>query len=261
MDILAGLNPQQKEAVTYSGGPLLVLAGAGSGKTKVLTHRAAWLIQQNKYPVSSILLLTFTNKAAREMKERIIKLIGTAPTLSGTFHSFCLRLLKMDGSPIGVEKNFIIYDDIDSKDAIKDIILELNLDPHAYNPNAIAGIISDSKNNMLSPLQYAEFAKNEFQENVFKIYREYEKFLAESNALDFDDLLIKAVQLLDKTPTVRQKWQQILNHIFVDEWQDTNKIQYKLTRLLVGAKEQLTAVGDASQSIYSWRGADYRNIN
>jgi DNA helicase II / ATP-dependent DNA helicase PcrA len=261
MDILADLNPQQKEAVTYRGGPLLVLAGAGSGKTKVLTHRAAFIITEEKVPPSSILLLTFTNKASKEMKERISKLIGTTPTLSGTFHSFCVRLLRMDGMHIGIEKNFVIYDDADTKDAIRDIMEELGLDPRTYNPNGIASQISDAKNNLLSPNQYAEFAKTDFQETVFKIYSKYEKYLAQSNALDFDDLLIKAVQVLDKNPIVRGKWQNLLHHVFVDEWQDTNKIQYKLTRLLVGSKEHLTAVGDASQSIYSWRGADYKNIN
>lgn len=258
--LLEGLNKEQLEAVTYDGGPLLVLAGAGSGKTRVLTHRAAWFIETKRANPSNVLLLTFTNKAAREMKERIAKLVQYPPTLSGTFHSFCVRVLKVDGKEIGIDRNFVIYDDNDSKEAIKDIILDMNLPSESYQPASILGQISDAKTNMVSPTEYANLARSEFGEKVAKIYQAYEKYLAEANALDFDDLLVKAVKLLQEIPLVRSKWQTLLTHILVDEWQDTNKLQYKLVKLILGPHQNLTAVGDASQSIYSWRGADYRNI-
>lgn len=259
--LLSGLNRQQKEAVTYRNGPLLVLAGAGSGKTKVLTHRVAWLIDQKRISAENVLLLTFTNKAAAEMKERVFTLTEEEPAFAGTFHSFCVRILRISGGQIGIPKNFLIYDNQDTKEAIKDIIGDLNLNTEGYKANAIAAQISQAKSQMLTPTQYAEFAKGEWQETVFKIFVNYEKYLNEVGALDFNDLLLKAVKLLEDNPDTCKKWQEKLTHTFVDEWQDTNKIQYKLTQLIVGDKENITAVGDASQSIYSWRGADYRNIN
>jgi DNA helicase-2/ATP-dependent DNA helicase PcrA len=258
-NLLEGLNSRQQEAVTYEGS-LLILAGAGSGKTKVLTHRAAWFVEAKGIKPHNILLLTFTNKAAREMKERITNLVRIPPTLSGTFHSFCVRLLRIDGHEVGIDKNYVIYDDTDRKEVIKDILLKLNLPLESYNPSAIANQISEAKTNMITPTQFAAIVNGEFQEKVLAIYTEYEKYLHECNALDFDDLLLKTVLVLDTKPSVREKWQNLLTHILVDEWQDTNKIQYKLTKLLVGPSENLTAVGDASQSIYSWRGADYHNI-
>ncbi len=266
MDILPDLNKDQRQAVTYPKSPLLVLAGAGSGKTKVLTHRAAWFISQG-IPSNEILLLTFTNKAATEMKERMEKLIAGLPAShanslwAGTFHSFCVKLLRIDGKEIGISPDFVIYDDSDQKDVIKEVLADFNLSEDSYNPAAIANIISSSKNKMLNALAFGENAQTDFDEKVFKIFTSYEKLLTEINALDFDDLLNKTVKLLEEKPQVRAKWQQKLTHILVDEWQDTNKIQYHLTKLLVGQTGNLTCVGDASQSIYSWRGADYRNIN
>jgi len=259
--LLSELNPQQKEAVTYSGKLLLILAGAGSGKTKVLTHRLAWMINQEIASPEDCLLLTFTNKAAGEMKQRVKNLIGQVPGFAGTFHSFCAKVLRVDGIKIGIPKGFIIYDAQDQKDAIKQIITSLNYDDQKLSVPAIATTISDAKNQMLSPTQYAEFVKSDFQEAVFKIYIEYEKFLKEIGALDFDDLLIKTVKLFQEDKQTLNKWQQILTHIFVDEWQDTNKIQYLLIKLLITPQSYLTTVGDAAQSIYSWRGADYKNIN
>jgi DNA helicase-2/ATP-dependent DNA helicase PcrA len=259
--LLSELNPQQKEAVTFNGKLLLILAGAGSGKTKVLTHRLAWMINQEIAKPEDCLLLTFTNKAAGEMKERVKNLIGQIPGFAGTFHSFCAKVLRIDGVKIGIPKGFIIYNDQDQKDAIKQIITNLNYDDQKLIIPAIAATISDVKNQMLSPTQYAEFVKSDFQEAVFKIYIEYEKFLKEIGALDFDDLLIKTVKLFQEDKTTLNKWKQKLTHIFVDEWQDTNKIQYLLVKLLVTPQSYLTTVGDASQSIYSWRGADFRNIN
>ncbi|HJX46133.1 MAG TPA: UvrD-helicase domain-containing protein [Patescibacteria group bacterium] len=259
--LLKNLNKFQKEAVTYEGGHLLVLAGAGSGKTRVLTFRTAWLIDSKKVRPENILLLTFTNKAAGEMKERVAKLTSQKPSFAGTFHSFCAKVLRIDGQALGIPKDFIIYDDEDTKEAIKEILDNLNLPVDSYKPPVIASQISDAKNNMLTPSQFAEFIRSEFQEKVFKIYMEYEKLLQKIGALDFDDLLLKTVSLFDKDINVLSKWQDSLTHILVDEWQDTNKIQYKLTKQLVGNRGNITAVGDASQSIYMWRGADYRNIN
>lgn len=259
--LLIGLNKEQEESVIYEGGPLLVLAGAGSGKTKVLTHRVAWFLSQKKINPENALLLTFTNKAASEMKDRISLLCGSVPPFSGTFHSFCVKLLRFDGEKIGIPKNFLIYDAEDQKETVKEILQKLNLPTEAYNPGSILSAISDAKNQMIGPEEYAEIAKGDWGEAVTKVYTSYAQTLKEIGALDFDDLLIKAVVLLKEAPQVREKWQKRLTHIFVDEWQDTNKIQYALTRLLVGDNKNLTVVGDASQSIYSWRGADFRNIN
>ena len=239
----------------------MVLAGAGSGKTKVLTHRVAYFISKGLIKPENALLLTFTNKAANEMKERIFKLTeGNSPT-TGTFHSFCAKILRIDGEHIGIPKNFIIYDDSDQKEEVKEIMERLNISTDQYNPASILNGIGEAKNQMLSPAEYINFVRGEWQEVAAKVYIEYERALKEIGALDFDDLLIKTVTLFKEIPEVLQKWQNRLTHIFVDEWQDTNKIQYALTKLLVGKGNNITAVGDASQSIYSWRGADYRNIN
>lgn len=253
MNLLESLNEDQIKAVTSPADKLLVLAGAGSGKTRVLTHRAAWFLKEQKINPAQILLLTFTNKAASEMKERIYNLIQEIPSYSGTFHSFCVKLLRIEGEKIGIPRDFVIYDEADRKDVIKDILVDMNLSADSYSPGAIAAAISDSKNNMLPP--------SDVNEKVFSIYAAYEKSLKEAGALDFDDLLLKAVELFDGEPMALSRWQQRLTHILVDEWQDTNKVQYRLTKLLTGKDGNLTAVGDASQSIYSWRGADFRNIN
>ncbi|QQG47730.1 MAG: UvrD-helicase domain-containing protein [Candidatus Woesebacteria bacterium] len=240
---------------------LLVLAGAGSGKTRVLVYRAAYFILNKNINPHKILLLTFTNKAANEMKERIYKLIGNDPPLASTYHSFCVKFLRIEGQIIGILPNFIIYDDSDQKSLIKEIIDDLDLPEESYQMGLIQNQLGDLKNQMLTPLQYAEIVQGDFQETLFKIYNLYEKKLKEIGALDFDDLLIKTYNILKENPEVLGKWQNKFSHILVDEWQDTNKIQYQLTKLLVGKNNSLTAVGDASQSIYSWRGADFRNIN
>lgn len=265
--LLDGLNDQQKMAVVYDKGPLLVLAGAGSGKTKVLTHRVAYFIHQGWVKAENCLLLTFTNKAAGEMKKRMAKLLGKAglPAVAlaqaGTFHSFCAKILRMDGRAVGIPPGFLIYDEQDQKDLVKQILNELSLSADSYSPGAILNDISAAKNQMLTPNQYAELVHGDWGEAVFKIYVAYENRLKEIGALDFDDLLIKTVVLFKENPPILKIWQERLTHLFVDEWQDTNKIQYLLTKLLVGKRKNITAVGDASQSIYSWRGADFRNIN
>lgn len=239
----------------------MVLAGAGSGKTKVLTHRVAYFIGENLIKPENALLLTFTNKAAAEMKERILTLTNGNSPMTGTFHSFCAKILRIDGESIGVPKNFIIYDEVDQKESVKEIMDTLNISTDQYAPSSILNGISEAKNQMLAPAEYANFVRSDWQEIASKVYFEYEKNLKEIGALDFDDLLIKTVNLYHEVPEILDKWQRKLTHVFVDEWQDTNKIQYVLTKLLVGRRENITAVGDASQSIYSWRGADYRNIN
>ncbi len=259
--LLKSLNKQQRSAVSYSTGPLLILAGAGSGKTRVLTHRAAWFINQKKAAPENILLLTFTNKAAGEMKERIGKLTKHTPGFAGTFHSFCVRILRIDGRAIDVLPNFLIYDQSDQKEAVKEAINNLDLSADSYKPGPIAAQISNAKNQMLKPVQFAELARGDWQEKVFKIWIEYEKILKKADALDFDDLLNQTLVLFDENPQILNKWQNQLTHVLVDEWQDTNKAQYNLTKYIVGKNEHITAVGDASQSIYSWRGADHKNIN
>ena len=252
---IAGLNEQQKQAVIYSNGPLLVLAGAGSGKTKVLTHRVAYFISKGLIKPENALLLTFTNKAASEMKERIVRLLENQPLasshqpLAATFHSFCVKVLRIDGEYIRVPKNFIIYDEQDQKDTVKEIMERLNISVDQYNPASILNGISEAKNQMLTPAEYLNFVKSDWQEIAAKIYVEYEKTLKDIGALDFDDLLIKTVNLYRQVPEILSKWQQRLTHIFVDEWQDTNKIQYVLTKLLVGDRPDITAVGDASQCL------------
>jgi DNA helicase II / ATP-dependent DNA helicase PcrA len=250
------LNKEQQEAVEYTNGPLLVLAGAGSGKTKVLTQRVAYLINKEIVNPENCLVLTFTNKAAKEMKERMGNIdLGFA----GTFHGFCVRVLRVDGEKIGIDRNFLIYDDSDQKDLIKNIVNELGI-KESIKPASILYAISEAKNQMLTPNAYAEVTSGDFGQAVSSVYKAYERKLKEINALDFDDLLIKTV-LAFEVPEVILKWRERIKQIFVDEWQDTNKIQYKLIRLLDGNRGVITAVGDASQSVYSWRGADYRNIN
>ena len=246
--LLKDLNPQQQEAVTHKKGPLLVLAGAGSGKTRVLTYRAVYMIMEKLANPEEILLLTFTNKAADEMKKRISSLVSETPGFAGTFHSFCARILRIDGPAIGIDRNFLIYDSRDTKDAIKSIIDELDIDD-STNPGYAAAVISDAKSQMISPLEYGEIAKGDKQEAIFKIYVNYQRYLKEANALDFDDLLLKAVELFDSSKDILNKWQYRLPYVFVDEWQDTNKIQYKLTRQIVGENRNITAVGDASQCV------------
>ncbi|BCX14489.1 MAG: DNA helicase [Patescibacteria group bacterium] len=260
-NFLEELNEQQKEAVTYQGKSLLVLAGAGSGKTKVLTYRASFLIENKISQPENVLLLTFTNKAAEEMRQRIARLTNKRPYFAGTFHSFCAKILRIDGTNIGISPEFVIYDEEDSKDLIKEIIESKNLPIEFYKPRTILAEISELKNNLIDQAEYFQIAHGEWQENLAYIYQTYQKRLKKANAVDFDDLLIYALDLLKEVPHIKNKWQEKLKFVLVDEWQDTNKIQYLLTKTLVENHQNITAVGDASQSIYSWRGADFRNIN
>ena len=288
--ILTHLNPQQQAAVTHWGSPLLVLAGAGSGKTRVLTHRAAWLIQEKGFEPNNILLMTFTNKAAGEMKERIEKLLwvtgaegvpssarkepsrlrtsdGTSSrqdphTLpwAGTFHSFCALVLRRSGERIGLAGNFVIFDENDQLDIVKQAVIKFGLDKR-IKPQAARHTISQAKNELITPLQYAEYAKGDYQQNVAKIYLEYQRLLKKNDAIDFDDLLVETVKLLKTDQETLEKYRKTFSYILVDEWQDTNKAQYEIVKSLSFKHQNLTVVGDAAQSIYAWRGADYRNIN
>jgi DNA helicase-2/ATP-dependent DNA helicase PcrA len=259
-ELLAKLNSAQRTAVQHEGGPAVVLAGAGSGKTTVLTHRAAWLIQEKGVAAHNIILVTFTNKAAGEMKERIERLTGSSLPFAGTFHSICARILRINGRFVGLDPNFVIYDSDDQMSLIKEIYKEYGFDINAYRPNSVKAVISKAKNELVSVSEFADSAVGEFNVFAAKVYRIYQKKLLEAQAVDFDDLMLKVVQLLQNNETIRKEYQAQFQHVLVDEYQDTNKAQYVLTRLWTEPQNNLYVVGDFSQSIYAWRGADYRNM-
>ena len=264
-DFLKDLNPEQRKAVEYTGGPQLILAGAGSGKTRVLTYKAAYLISQEKYQPGQILMVTFTNKAAQEMKDRIKKLTANLKLTNlphaSTFHSLCAGILRRHGHIIGLSPNFVIYDELDQKQAIKDIMTKLDLSTKLYYPGAVRAYISGAKNELLDAKTYGKIAHGKFQEVVAQVYALYEKLLQKNQAVDFDDLLLFTVKLLTENSEILNFYHRHFKYILVDEYQDTNAAQYALTKLLVSRAHNLCVVGDASQSIYAWRGADYRNIN
>jgi DNA helicase-2/ATP-dependent DNA helicase PcrA len=263
MDILAELNPAQRKAVEAIEGPVLILAGPGSGKTKVITHRVAYLIKVCGVSPHRIMAVTFTNKAAREMVERLHRLIGermVGDLTIGTFHAICARILRQAGRAIGIDPRFVIYDEEDQLSLLKRVIQEVGLDPKQYAPRAIASAISAAKSTMIAPLEYAKSTRSYFEEVVGRVYERYQELLTESNALDFDDLLMKTVQLFRSSPETLSKYQSRYLHILVDEFQDTNLVQYELIRQLGGKRRNICVVGDPDQSIYSWRFADLRNI-
>lgn len=265
-DMTKGLNAAQKKAVLHEGAPLLILAGAGSGKTKTLTHRVAFLVREKNIQPSNILAVTFTNKAAKEMRERLALLLGVdSPDRSffpwmGTFHSICVRLLRFDGEQINIPKNFVIFDESDRLGAVKIAMKELHISEKEFTPRAIASLISSAKNDLVSPEVYAETAQLPLQKQAAVIYPKYESIRRSAAALDFDDLISEAVRLLSEVPEIRKKWQKQFTHILIDEYQDTNASQYKLVKMLLGDNQNICVVGDDWQSIYSWRGADYTNI-
>lgn len=262
MNIYDGLNPAQTQAVAHTDGPLLIMAGAGSGKTKVLTCKIAALLEKGISPYN-ILAITFTNKAATEMRQRVDNMIGEKAKYVwlSTFHSFCARFLRFEIEALGIyKKNFVIYDTADAQTLIKNCLKELNLDEKQYAPYAVQSTISNAKNMMLSPEEFARDAGDFFARKVAEIYDVYQQHLLENNALDFDDLLMLAVKVLKEHSDVREKYQDRFQYILVDEYQDTNGAQYQLTTLLAGKYRNLCVVGDADQSIYGWRGADIRNI-
>jgi len=271
LSFLSQLNPQQREAVETTEGPLLILAGAGSGKTRVITYRIAHLIENLGVMPESILAMTFTNKAAGEMGERVDKLVGglsVAKPLISTFHSFCVRVLRRDiealriqsNPPIGLTKQFVIYDEADQQQVVKSVMRRLGIDDKQVTPRSVLAHISWAKNHMLDPQEVYLQSADPKTERVAQIYAEYKKELAKANALDFDDLLLEAVRLLKAVPSVREYYNRRFHYILVDEYQDTNRPQYELMRLLAGNRRNVCAVGDEDQSIYSWRGADIRNI-
>lgn len=263
---LIGLNSEQARAVTTTEGPLLIQAGAGSGKTKTLTHRIAYIIATNRATPYNILAVTFTNKAAKEMRLRIAGLLGanaddrTFMPYMGTFHSICVRLLRQDGEHIGVPRNFVIFDESDRQTAVKQAIRQLSVDEKSFPPRQVSGLISSAKNDMVSPEEYASFADSPAQEVASKVFPLYEKTLKSAGALDFDDLISKTATLLQKNEAIRNKWRQQFKYVLIDEYQDTNLAQYQLVKLLVGDHKNIAVVGDDWQSIYSWRGADFKNI-
>lgn len=265
-DITHGLNAAQKQAVLHKDAPLLILAGAGSGKTKTLTHRVAYLVREKNIQPSNILAVTFTNKAAKEMRERVAHLLGvhepdrTFFPWMGTFHSICVRLLRFDGEQIKIPKNFVIFDESDRLGAVKIAMKELHLSEKEFAPRAIASLISSAKNDLVSPEEFASVAQLPMQKTAALVYPKYESIRRQAAALDFDDLIGEAVRMLSEVPEIRSKWQKVFQYILIDEYQDTNSSQYKLIKLLLGDNQNICVVGDDWQSIYSWRGADYTNI-
>jgi DNA helicase-2/ATP-dependent DNA helicase PcrA len=260
--LLAGLNGPQREAVEYGEGPLLVLAGAGSGKTRVLTHRIAYLLATGAARPGEILAITFTNKAAAEMRERVGQLIGRSVRAMWvtTFHSACARMLRVDAERLGYSKGFTIYDQADSLRMLKRCLTELGVDPKRFPPRAIHAKISGAKNQLIDSDSYNESAQNEFEEIVAEAFPLYEKRMREANAMDFDDLLVRTVNAMELFPEVRERWQRTFRHVLVDEYQDTNHAQYRLLQLLAGEHRNLMVVGDDAQSVYGFRHADVRNI-
>ena len=264
-DFLKDLNKEQLEAVRQQDGPMIILAGAGSGKTRVLTYKVINLIKQGTDP-DNILMVTFTNKAANEMKERMYKFfqkdpqqLSNLPTIS-TFHALCAKILRIDGQFLGIPKNFVIYDDQDQKDAVKQAFELLGISAKEYKPSSVLNNISQAKNELIDENEYPNYARGHFQEIVSRTYVVYQKILKENAALDFDDLILKTVELFKKFPEVLEKYQNKFKYILVDEYQDTNHAQYLLTKLLSKRWNNICVVGDFSQSIYSFRGADFLNL-
>lgn len=270
-ELLKGLNPQQQLAVTSTEGPLLIQAGAGSGKTKTLTHRIAYIIGEKLAKPDEILAVTFTNKAAREMRQRVYQLMNgwsgedaevprTFMAFMGTFHSICVRILRQDAESINIPRSFVIFDEADRQAAIKQVSKTLNIDEKAFPAKLISSLISSAKNETLDPATYAQKSNSPATNTAAKIYPLYESALKQAGALDFDDLIAKTVKLLKSNPEVKQRWNQKFKYVMIDEYQDTNAAQYALVKLLTNNSNNLAVVGDDWQSIYSWRGADFRNI-
>jgi DNA helicase-2/ATP-dependent DNA helicase PcrA len=261
-DILEGLNRPQEQAVTHGEGAVLILAGPGSGKTRVITHRIAYLVREKRIAPWRILAVTFTNKAAKEMRERAARLLGEdgRELHMGTFHSMCARWLRTDGKAIGIEPNFVIYDDADQVAVMKRVLDELHVDPRRFSPRSVLSAISNAKSELIVPEQLTANVKNYFDEVVARSYARYGEMLRAASALDFDDLLAEAVQLFQESPEALEKYAGRYRHVLVDEFQDTNPVQYILAQLLASVHGNITVVGDPDQSVYSWRSADVRNV-
>ena len=265
-ELLEGLNDEQRRAVETTEGPLLIQAGAGSGKTKTLTHRIAYIIASSKASPYNILAVTFTNKAAKEMRERVAKLLAEDPDnrsfmpYMGTFHSICVRILRQDGDAIGIPKSFVIFDEADRMQAIKQACKQKMIDEKSFPAKQLGAMISNAKNEMIDPEEYAGAGSTPAQRAAADIYPLYQAALHDAAALDFDDLILRTAQMLQNQPEIREKWQRRFKYVMIDEYQDTNAAQYKLVRLLTNNRNNIAVVGDDWQSIYSWRGADFRNI-
>ncbi|MCZ0702890.1 DNA helicase-2/ATP-dependent DNA helicase PcrA [Natronobacillus azotifigens] len=261
-DLLNGLNNRQQEAVRHTEGPLLIMAGAGSGKTRVLTHRIAYLLDEKGVSPRSVLAITFTNKAAREMKDRVSRLVGPEADYMwvSTFHSMCVRILRRDIDRIGYSRNFSILDSGDQLTVIKNIIKEKNIDTKKFEPRAMLGAISSAKNSLKTPEQYEKEVGNYYDKQVAEVYHAYQKRLQKNQSLDFDDLIMQTIKLFDRVPEVLEYYQRRFQYIHVDEYQDTNHAQYYLVQQLAQRYQNLCVVGDSDQSIYRWRGADIQNI-
>ena len=262
MNLIDSLNDVQKEAVVNTDGAMLILAGAGSGKTRVLTTKVAYLIKEKGVRPDNVLAITFTNKAAKEMKERIYSLVGNDAfkIQISTFHSFGLKILKQNYNLLGYQSNFTIIDSDDSLSVVKKIMKELGIDANKYNPRAVRSAISNNKNEMIDPINYENYVHTDYDEVVRDVYKKYEKNLKLNNAIDFDDLLILPLKLFKENPFVLKEYQEIYKYIFIDEYQDTNEPQYLLSKLISSKYKNITVVGDADQAIFTWRGANYRNI-
>lgn len=260
--MLEGLNDKQKEAVLYNEGPLLIIAGAGAGKTKTLTTKIAYLIEEGLAQPYNVLAITFTNKAAKEMKDRLYALIGdlAKKVQVSTFHSFGLKLLRENYAKLGYEANFVIMDSDDSLTVVKKIVKDLGYDPKIYNPRAIRNKISSCKNEMMTPQMYERYAVSDYEKVIQQVYEKYEDKLKKNNSVDFDDLLLLPIKLFKENPSVLQRYQELYQYILIDEYQDTNEAQYILSKLISAKSRKITCVGDDSQSIYSFRGANYKNI-
>lgn len=262
MDILSSLNPAQREATETCGGPLLIIAGPGSGKTRVITSRIAYLLSSCGVDPKSILAVTFTNKAAREMKERLERTLEHSATslTIGTFHAVCCHILRADGQAVGLSRGFVIYDDDDQINLIKQCMTELKLDPKQYSPRLVQSAISAAKSRLLSEQRHAEGIDSYFEEIVHRVYQRYQSILEHSDAVDFDDILLKTVRLFETRPDVLERYQDRFVYVLVDEFQDTNLAQFEIVKMLAAKHRNLCVVGDPDQSIYSWRSADLRNI-
>jgi DNA helicase-2/ATP-dependent DNA helicase PcrA len=264
--LLEGLNPEQRRAVETTEGPLLIQAGAGSGKTKTLTHRIAYIIASHKATPYNILAVTFTNKAAKEMRERVAHLLGERADnrgfmpYMGTFHGICVRLLRQDGEAMGIPRSFVIFDESDRQATVKQVTKQLMIDEKTFPPRVLGGLISSAKNDMLTPQEYQSVANSPAQQAAARVFPLYEKALKDASALDFDDLINRTVQMFKSQPEIRKKWRAQFKYIMIDEYQDTNAAQYQLVNLLTNSDKNIAVGGDDWQSIYSWRGADFRNI-
>ena len=252
----------QKEAVQTTEGPLLIMAGAGSGKTRVLTHRVAYLIEEKGVNPWNVLAITFTNKAAREMRERVTSLLGdeAAEIWVSTFHALCVRILRRNIDQLGYNRAFSIADPSEQRTLVKHILADLNYDPKKFDPRSVLGTISNAKNDLKTPLTYRENASTPYEQVVADIYEEYQRRLENNQALDFDDLIMKTIELFQKNSETLSFYQNKFHYIHVDEYQDTNQAQYQLVTMLAKHFRNICVVGDSDQSIYGWRGADMQNI-